>query len=363
MNYIPVLYYLLTIAVCSYLFYKVVYSEKLSLRWKIILWIIIGMLALALYPMSALLGGLTMDGKYVSSIFYQDKSQEILITDSNIQEGTSGKGSTSYRLKSTDLESGKTLASNTLEDAITPILPEANSFIWFYNSDHGLHARSAESLDVLIDEKGLIAKNPQLATGLLDVVFYENPSTKNIVVASNSGYFFEIDSTNFLVKPTISQADISSMKAISINPDDHYGDYKLNKITLKSGEEWTMEGDPRSQIFTDSSGKSSPLSPDGTTYLSGVFLADTETNHHIETTSPQGVALVSQSSLQNNTYDTLTLVSVTGKELWKKTLFQSSDDDFIKAAHYFQNTLIILTNREIISLNAADGSIIWTNKL
>jgi|GEM_PF-5631072 len=360
MNLIPALYFLFTIAVCSYFFYQVTEKEKLSKIRKIIYWIIIIGMSLALYPVGAILGSLTADGNLIDVHFYNGPAGDLVITNSDVEMGTGNKQSSSDRLQSIDLKTGK-IVGKVPSFAFVTYITTNDDKIWSYNDFDGLNARTPDTLKMLITEDEIIAKNPELKNGLVDGTYSINPKTHQIVVTTKVGYNFEIDNKTFVVNP-VTKAQLATMNNFDISMDTDSKDYKEEEVILANKQHLSIDGSARSAIQNETN-RTTPLFPNSDlTFLAGGFLIDTVKGKPVELDSPPSIMMIEKQAIDGNEPSIISRVSLTGKVLWKQQLFDANSEDYVHEVHLDGDNLIIVTDYEVLALDSSTGAIKWTDK-
>ncbi|MDX2304257.1 MAG: PA2928 family protein [Microscillaceae bacterium] len=172
------------------------------------------------------------------------------VTSSSSGGGISHRsGYTNFFLKTYNPETGKKLKSIKVGDSKdrAVFIAQTGKKLWFYSNykKQGLHSRDALTLDILENQKQILAKNPSWGDEFIsgtfntDSYYQYDPSNGMIVFTSASGQLYSLDPQKITIQ------------ALSEKPKSLITSCYSNQAWMKDSLQFSFEGNPRSHLMID----------------------------------------------------------------------------------------------------------------
>jgi hypothetical protein len=283
-------------------------------------------------------------------------SGDILMAMSVIVQGAT-RGGASERIQSIDLQQGEHRSWNSMT-SMHRFVASWNDVTWFYDLDSGLMARNTQTLDLLIDQKQLITKNPALAAGIVENGFFLHPQTHQMVISTNDGYLYSIDPQSFIATRLDEQA-LSSVDRMDIFEDPSV-EFTSRELTMKDGTLFTLNGSLRQELQKMEQGTFHGIPSDAPrSFLDGSFLEDGQTQNPIESADGNSFFILHRGDSQGEEENMVSRVTVDGAVLWEKELFDPKTEAYVKAVMTSGEKMIVITDQEVLAIQKEDGAIAW----
>lgn len=353
MDFASIIYFLIVIGVCAWLYHQILGRwDKLDLKRKIIYCVGLGLLVFSIYPVTVWIGGLTLKAE-VEQSYFLGKEGETLLATTIVGQGNDEPDS--YRIETMDLVSGKVLA-RSVQSMPANFLANFDNKLWFVDKENGLNVRDSKTLKMLANQKMLESKDIRLKRGINTNYFYLDDKAEQMVVTTQDGYNFAIDNYSYQISE-VKQDKLKELIKVGTRQSDF--DYSTDGVVMDDKQKVYFENTvPRNEILRFIDGKAF-FEDRSISFVAGQFIQDSFSGEVLQPDGPKSFMVISKDSLADDKLTMFTRVSQAGELVWQKKLLTLKQFEYVKQMRLIGDNLIVVTDYRVLAFAVKDGSEQW----